>query len=111
MFDNFNFYKAKKFLEKTKQCKFIVQAVNGLKPYYETDVLDMIEHVIPCEYYTLEKLYCMIMQEMNYKVPFTLEELIDCIKNCPKKGDEHFNDKAYSYLKALYERLLMLYPC
>lgn len=50
MYENFDFYKAKKFLKKTKQSEYIVKAVDGLLPYYETDILDMIEHLQYCNY-------------------------------------------------------------
>lgn len=37
----------------------------------------------------IEKLYCKIMQDMDYEVPFTLEELLICIKNYPKVNIEN----------------------
>lgn len=110
MFGNFDYYKAEKFLKKTKQCKFIVKAVDGLLPYYETDILDMIEHSQYCNYYMIEKLYCLIMQDMDYDVPFTLDELFKCIANYPKKKYKEYNPHAYEYVSKLYKRLLELYP-
>ena len=110
MYENFDFYKAEKFLKKTKQGEYIVKAVDGLLPYYETDILDMIEHLQYCKYYMIEKLYCLIMQEMDYDVPFTLDELIRCIVNYPKKRYKVYNSKAYDYVSKLYKRLLVLYP-
>ena len=50
------------------------------------------------------------MQDMDYEVPFTLDELLICIKNYPKKKFKGFNKKVYSYVKNLYESLLYLYP-
>lgn len=110
MYEDFDFYRAGKFLEKTKQVKFITQAVTGLLVYNEIQILEMIESERPCNYYMIEKLYCLIMQEMNYDVPFTLVELHDCIKNYPKKRFKGFNKKAYRYVKKLHERLQYLYP-
>ena len=110
MFENFDFYKAKQFLLKTNQCEWIIQGVTGLDPYYETDILDMIENIIPCNYYMIEKLYCLIMKELDYDVPFTLLELIHCIKYYPKKKYKGFNKSAYDYVKVLYKKLLYLYP-
>lgn len=110
MYENFDFYKAEKFLKKTKQGEYIVKAVDGLLPYYETNILDMIEHLQYCKYYMIEKLYCLIMQEMDYNVPFTLDELIRCIVNYPKKRYKGYNSKAYDYVSKLYKRLLVLYP-
>lgn len=110
MYEDFDFYKAENFLKKTKQCKYIVKAVEGLLPYYETDILDMIEHLQYCNYYMIEKLYCLIMQDMDYDVPFTLDELFKFIANYPKKKYKEYNPKAYNYVSRLYKRLLVLYP-
>ncbi len=84
MFENYDFYKASQFLAKTNQCKWIIQGVTGLLQYDEIDILDTIEKLKPCNYYMIEKLYCKIMQEMDYEVPFTLDELLICIKKYPK---------------------------
>lgn len=110
MHENFDFYKAKKFLKKTKQGEYIVKAVDGLLPYCEAYILDMIEHLQYCNYYMIEKLYCLIMQEMDYCVPFTLDELIRCIANYPKKRYKGYSSKTYDYVSKLYKRLLELYP-
>ena len=110
MYEDFDYYKAKEFLKRTNQCKYIVNAVEGLLPYYETDILDMIEHIQHCNYYMVEKLYCLIMQKMDYNVPFTLLELCKCIVNYPKKNYEKYNPHAYEYVSKLYKRLLQLYP-
>lgn len=110
MFEDYDFYRASQFLAKTNQCKWIIQGVTGLLQYDEIDILDTIEKLKPCNYYMIEKLYCKIMQDMDYEVPFTLEELLLCIKNYPKRRFKGFNKKAYCYVKNLYERLLYLYP-
>lgn len=110
MYGNFDFYKAEKFLKKTKQSEYIVKAVVGLLPYCEADILNMIERLQYCNYYMVEKLYCLIMQEMDYKVPFTLDELFRCIVNYPKKKYKSYSSKAYDYVSKLYKRLLALYP-
>ena len=110
MYEDFDYYKAKEFLKRTNQCKYIVKAVDGLLPYYETDILDMIEHLQYCNYYMIEKLYCLIMQDMDYDVPFTLDELFKCIANYPKKKYKEYNPHAYEYVSKLYKRLLELYP-
>lgn len=110
MFEKFNLYKAEQFLLKTNQCPFIIQAVRGLRPYDEIEILDMIENKKPCEYYAVEKLYCIIMQEMNYDVPFTLEELLYNIKMYPRMSYRKYNKSAFEYVQALKERLCQLYP-
>ncbi len=110
MFEDYDFYKASQFLIKTNQCKWIIQGVTGLLQYDEKDILDTLEKLKPCNYYMIEKLYCKIMQDMEYEVPFTLDELLICIKNYHKKKFKGFNEKAYSYVKNLYGRLLYLYP-
>ena len=110
MFENFNYYKAEKFLLETKQYPYILQAVRGLRPYDEIELLDMIESKKPCDYYLIEKLYCKIMHEMNYNVPFSLEELFYCIKSYPKIYFKKFNQQAFEYVCALYKKLKCLYP-
>lgn len=110
MYGNFDFYKAEKFLKKTKQSEYIVKAVVGLLPYCEADILNMIEHLQYCNYYMIEKLYCLIIQEMDYNVPFTLDELFRCIVNYPKKEYKSYSSKSYDYVSKLYKRLLALYP-
>ena len=110
MFEDYDFYKASQFLSKTNQCKWIIQGVTGLLQYDEMDILDAIEKLKLCNYYMIEKLYCKIMQDMDYDVPFTLDELLICIRNYPKRKFKGINKKAYSHVKKLYERLLYLYP-
>lgn len=110
MFEDYDFYKASQFLAKTNQCKWIIQGVSGLLQYDEIDILDTIEKLKPCNYYMIEKLYCKIMQEMNYDVPFTLNKLLICIINYPKREFKGINKKAYHHVKNLYKRLLYLYP-
>lgn len=109
MYENFNFYKAEKFLLETKQIPYIIQAVNGLLQYNEIEVLDIIEHKRICNYYMIEKLYCLIMQEKDYNVPFTLHELIECTLHYPSKSYKSYNEYAYNYLTALHKRLSILY--
>ena len=110
MYSNYDFYKANQFLEKTNQPKYILGGVTGLLQYDEIDILDMIEDVKPCNYFMIEKLYCKIIQDMDYNVPFTIEELFYSIKHYPKKNYKKFNQCAYDYVKTLYKRLLFLYP-
>ena len=42
MYENYDFYKALRFLEKTKQPDWIVKGVTGQLVYMELDFLDMI---------------------------------------------------------------------
>lgn len=111
MYENFNFYKAGKFLSETKQCPYNIQAVVGLLKYDEIEVLDIIEHKRILNYYMIEKLYCLIMQEKDYIVPFTLDELIECIRHYPNRFCKGFNEDAYNYLTALHKRLSTLDRC
>jgi len=111
MFYNFDFYKAKNFLKRTHQSEYIIKAVDSLLPYHELDILDMIEHIQLCHYFMIEKLYCIIIQEMDYNVPFIIIELYECIRNYPKRKYKGYNQKAYEYVENLYHKLLRLYPC
>lgn len=110
MYENYDFYKALQFLKRTGQPDYIVKGVTGQLVYMELDVLDMIEKKKFLNYFMIEKLYCKIMQDMGYNVPFTLNELMWCIAYYPKKKQKLYNDKAYEYVDNLYKRLLILYP-
>lgn len=110
MYENYDFYKALQFLKRTRQPDCIVKGVTGQLVYMELDVLEMIEKKKFLNYFMIEKLYCKIMQDMDYNVPFTLNELMWCIAYYPKKQQKLYNDKVYEYVDNLYKRLLVLYP-
>lgn len=108
MYRNFDYYKALEFLYRTKQPDWIVKGVTGLLRYNEFYILEMIEKKRFLNYFMIEKLYCKIMQDMNYEVPFTLDELLWCITNYPKKKKVH-NEYVYEYVNNFYKRLISLY--
>jgi len=105
MYENFNFYKAEKFLIETKQVPYILEAVPASLKYDEFEVLQNLEHKKICNYYMIEKLYCLIIQEMDYYVQFTLDELIECIKHFPSRFYKKYNEHAFNYVSELYKKL------
>ena len=124
MIDNFNLDKAKQFIEKTKQSPFILRGAYNSNSIDEMNIINNIDDYDPQwflfhTYYDQEQLYCKLMRDNEYWLPFTLEELnaafqllaielhqpnkrLRFIKTI--KSRKLFNRKAYEYVKLFNSR-------
>ena len=129
MISNFDYVKGQEFINKTQQFPYILKGVRNINSISYLAILKTMENksldetVMFLSYYDTEQLYCKIIRDRNYNVPFTLDELLFCVcfmkylkQSCKNKKRhllakqcERYNPQAYLYARKLRSKLLKEY--
>jgi hypothetical protein len=129
MISNFDYVKGQEFINRTQQYPHILKGVRNINSINYLAILKTMENksldetVMFLSYYDTEQLYCKIIMDFNYNVPFTLDELLFCfcfmkyLKQSCKNKKRHllakqckrYSPQAYLYARKLRSKLLKEY--
>lgn len=109
MIKDFDYKKALKFLQETRQPILIIQGARNINELdlqflikYTISKTDSFELSAMLRYYEEEQLYCKLLKENNYYLPFTFFDLRYCFAKIHKVLQNHrIDSKKYRHIKEL----------